>query len=465
MLLAIPNLYPSWAPLQLLALVPVFYLGSSRKVNCHHGMLIAGLYMGLAYIIPQLFVLRLPILMSLILLVHLTVLLILVSWVSAQLLQDRGIVGSFAVGAFLVVLDWVNITAVPIWGTAQSFVRCWSSYPGLIQFTSFTGMAGIIFALGTLQALAVNIIIRQKQRIRLFVAGGAVLLVFLSTNTVVRFQRPLGRLKVAAVGWTSEDVSQFGDTYSKKGFDALFAQPVMEAVRKGARLIVSPEMGFYCGRNDREKWLEQIREIARRHKVFLVIGYFNEAEQENRLLFMNEQGTVVSEYSKTYLTPFEDYRKGDGQLKIVDFESIRIGGMICQDDNFTRLSREYGRKRVGVVAVPTLDWYQVRGAHLQNSIHRAIESRYAIVRAATDGISAIITPTGKILDSRDHFIEGPGAVVGEVPVYMCRTLFSVAGSWPAVVSMVFLAVYIAKNLAAALSKKQVFVQLFRRREE
>ena len=98
------------------------------------------------------------------------------------------------------------------------------------------------------------------------------------------------------------------------------------------------------------------------------------------------------------------------------------------------------------MAVPTLDWKQVKDAHMQNSIHRAIESRYEIVRAALDGISAIVSPAGEVLARKDHFIEGPGVIIAEVPVYTHRTLFSNLGHWPVVPGAVFLVIYVMWNL-------------------
>lgn len=108
--------------------------------------------------------------------------------------------------------------------------------------------------------------------------------------------------------------------------------------------------------------------------------------------------------------------------------------MICQDDNFTCLTREYGREQTGIVAVPTLDWREVKDIHYQSCIHRALESRYTLVRAGA--ISAIISPHGEILDRRDHFLEGPGIAVAEVPVYRHSTLFSIWGHGPMVAGAV-----------------------------
>ena len=80
----------------------------------------------------------------------------------------------------------------------------------LIQFVSLTGITGIIFVLGTLQALAVNMIARPKERGRLFAVAVAVVLVFAAANMVVGSERPVSKLKVAAVGWTNSDERKAG---------------------------------------------------------------------------------------------------------------------------------------------------------------------------------------------------------------------------------------------------------------
>ncbi len=452
LLMAIGNLQGAWAPLQAVALIPVFYLGASGKAG-RRDVLLAGGYMGLGYFLPQIVMLRFPIPVTLVLLVNFMVLMMALVWGSANLLRRASILSSFAVGALLVVLDWANFTVLPIWGEAQSLGRCWSSYPSLIQFTSLTGITGIIFVLGTLQALAVNFIMRPKLRVRLFVAAAImIVMIFSAVNLAVSLERPVDKMKVAAVGWTSTGSADEVNPQTAEGFNTLFAEPVAKAAGKGARLVVSGELGFYIDQFERAKWLERFGEVARRNNVFLVIGYLNAELNEDRLLFMNPEGVVLSEYTKTYLTPFEGYHRGTGQISFIEIEGVRVSGMVCQDDNFTSLSRKCGRGGAGVVAVPTLDWAQVKGAHFQSSIHRAIESRYAVVRAAINGISAIISPTGDVLARQDHFTDGPGFIIAEVPVYRHATVFSLVGHWPVVVSVVFLAVCIGRNFLRRRSK-------------
>lgn len=454
LLLGIPAIYPALVPLQLIALMPLFHLGASKRVGSR-GMLVAGLYMGLAYTLPQLFILRLPVPMSALLLVWLTTMMVIIAWASGKLLKDSGVLGALAAGALLVVADWINFTTLPIWGTAQSFVRPWSRYPVLIQFVSLTGITGIIFVLGFLQALAVKFIVAPQLRRKSLVVIIAIVLVLLGANVIILSQKPIGQLKVAAVGWTSDDGEKYGEIYSEHGFDTLLAAPIANAAEKKARLIVCPEGTLWFSETHKQDWLEKLSAITRKHNIFLAIGRIDTTKNENRMMFISPFGDCIGEYTKTHLTFFENFKKGDGRPTQIDVDGHSVGAMICQDDNFTRLSRQYGRRSVSLVAVPTWDWLQIKDAHLQNSIHRAIESRYAIVRAGLNGISAIVAPDGSILAGKDHFREGPGFITAEVPLYSNTTLFSRLGHWPVVPCIVLLSAHIGFRLKAACTKPRL----------
>lgn len=448
LLLGIPAIYPAFAPLQLIAFLPLFYLAAMEKIRSR-GMLVAGLYMGLAYTLPQLFVLRLPVPMSVLLLGWLIIIMVTIAWASGKLLKKPGISGAFAAGAMLVLADWINFTAIPIWGTAQSLVRPWSHYPILIQFVSVTGITGIIFALGSLQALAVKFITSPQSRIRALISIAAIVLVIFTADIFILSQKPIGRLEAAAVGWTNDDSEKYGEIYSENGFDALLATPITDAAKNGARLIVCPEGALWLSKTHRQDWLEKLAAITRQYNIFLAIGYIDTTNNKNKMMFISPSGEVVGEYTKTHLTFVENFNKGPGQPTIIDVDGCTVGAMICQDDNFTDLSRKYGRPGISLVAVPTWDWFQVKNAHLQNSIYRAIESRYAVVRAGLNGISAIVAPDGRILAKKDHFIEGSGFITAEVPFYSNRTLFSRLGNWPVVLSTAFLMIYISFRFKSA----------------
>lgn len=405
----------------------------------------SGLYMALGYAIPQVVSLLLPAPIVIVLVLDFTVVMMLLVLAASRLLSKPTVIRCFVFAALIVVLDWANFTAIPMWGTAQSIVRPWSSYRHLIAFTSVTGMPGVVFLLALLQAAAASMINAGQLDKSMLKSVTATLAVFAVVSVISLTGRPVNSIKVAAIGWNNATQGQLGDLQSAAGFENIFAAPVRAAAAQGAKLVVSPEMGFYVDQYDRGEWIEKVTALALANNVYLAVGYADAPRNENRMLLVDNAGKILDEYTKRYLTPYEQFNKGDGQPKFIDVGGIKTGAMICHDDNYTPISRRYGRVATGLIVVPTLDWKPVRFAHLQNCIHRTIESRYALVRAAYDGISAIISPRGKIIASYDHIIDGPGMIVADVDIYDQRTVFSVLGNWFVLASAIFTAAYIIKS--------------------
>jgi len=436
-LLAVPGIFPTLAPIQVFALVPLLVaLRQMRRWReCFH----TGFLMGLGFVAPQILWLQLPTEISLILVVYFIVSLMILVTVSWSWVRPTGLMGCFAFGALAAVFDWVVITAMPMWGTAQSFARCWSWYPRVIAFTCVTGTPGLMFILSITQALAVNAFLsRGRQLVSIRVLAGALGIVAV-INVTALSHRPAGHLKVAAIGWAfSQEEGGLGTSGS---FDRLFAESVAAAARQGARLIVSPETAFAEYDDPSRDPFSKFVELSRHHRVYLAVGYLDTKSQENRMAFIGPSGDILGRYTKTHLTPFENNPTGTGNPIFITIDGISVGAMICQDDNYTDIARQYGAESADIVVVPTNDWIHVRKAHFQNSIHRAIESRFAIVRAASNGISAIISPTGKRLAVSDHFKKGPTLLVTDVPVYDVRTIFSRFGYWFVVASSLLLVVY------------------------
>ncbi len=455
LLLMAPHLLPLLAPLQIVALLPAL-AGLTSAKGGKSGILRIGVWMGVAYVAPLILAYRLPGTINLMLMaamIFMTVLFSAGAWIS---MRGPAVPGAFGVGALLALLDWLQFTLLPLWGTAQSIVRPWSGYPELIQFISFTGITGIAFTIGSLQALVINLYKRPRSRAGLACGALALLLTVAALNILARRPAPSLSIKAAAIGWNSEHLEQMGGIRTEAAFDAFFAEPASRAARAGARLLVTPELGFHFGNfnfvnrgdNDwfeegKKAWYEKFRETAVKNKLYLAIGYYDAYTTENRLLFMNPAGVVVGEYTKTHLIPFSPFKKGDGALAIIDIDGVlgaspcgvRVGGMICHDDNYTDLSREYARNRTALMATPTLDWAHIKNAHFQSSLFRPIESGYAVIRATMDGISAIISPAGEILARKDHIEEGTGLILAEIPLSPHETFFSRYGHWPVPASL------------------------------
>ena len=414
--------------LQLFALLPLMVL-SIRDKRMRWAAL-AGLYMGIAYTIPQMVYLRMPIPVTVILLVWTTILLIGLCMSIAYFLPAHSILGPLAVGAGWFILDWINYTALPVWGMAQSFARSWTAYPFTIQFISITGISGVLFVVTILQGIMAHCICQKKLLWKPIWLSFVIIILAAGINVMTWTQEPANSIKVAAAGWVFDDRSSEIDPHKDEGFEKLFAGLARKSAAQGARIFTTGELGFYIAKHEWGYWMDRFSTVARENDLWLVVGYFNIDIDENRLFFMSPEGVIVDEYTKTHLTPFEPGHKGNGDLKTISVDGLTIGAMICQDDNFSKRTRYYGNLKADIVLCPTADWWTIKDAHLQAVQARAIECNYGIVRGAACGISAAISPRGEVLSQVDHYRSGAGYVIEDIPVYRNRTFFSRFGCWP-----------------------------------
>ena len=230
-------------------------------------------------------------------------------------------------------------------------------------------------------------------------------------------------LRVATFGWAGT------------GFDGLtevpaaFQDAAREASEAGARLLVTPEAAIHVA--NRAHFRVALQTLALKYRLALAVGYFDAAKNENCIDFIRSDGEVAGRYVKTHLVPLaERYKKGSGEVALMDVDGVRVGGLICQDDNFPDIARRYARAGAQLLVVPTNDWARVKDIHFANHLWRALEFRFALARAASDGISALTSFDGRVQKSSDHFQDGPKLLVADVRVGMGKpTLYARWGDW------------------------------------
>lgn len=416
--------------LQLGALIPVLW-GLRRFTPTRAQAAAMGCTLGLTYVAPLLRAVAFPVTFALPLGLYITLLWAVFALVGREALRQPGPIGSLAVAAIAVLVEWVDVTVVPVWGTAQSWVRVWSSVPWAIQFVSVTGLLGLVFVLVAAQGLLVDLASSKAGRRASAWALAWVVGVPAFLNLALWHRAPVGALRVAAMGWSHRSDDLLGETYEPS---------LTRAVSQGAMLVVSPEAAFIPGHGERDALLASLAGLARRHRAALVVGFMDPERDDNRIAFIGPDGIAGPEYVKRHLIPvIERYRAGKGERVAVPLAGFQLGGMICQDDNFTDIARGYGRDGTQVVAVPTNDWQEVKDYHFENSLFRAIESGYAVVRAASNGVSAIVSPRGEVLATLDHVAAGSGVIVADVPIFGGRTIYAFIGDWGAVAASLVLA--------------------------
>lgn len=380
-----------------------------------------GSVFGVAYVLPTLAQLRLVPLISLVL-----ALIQIAEWALLGILVARfSILAApfdvLASACAASAIGFLGATLLPLWGHAQSWARPWCAHPKAVRFVAHTGIFGVHFALFTLAALAIRAF-QNSQSAPIYLSIFGILLAILAISNGNR-SKPIARLKVAALGWCE---SNFGTTEEKQ---LVFDRLLREAIEAGAQLVVTPETAFHV--ENRESWRRSVGAIAAKSQIALAVGYFDAQKSENCIDFVSCDGEICGRYLKTHLVPiFEKYNAGRGLRSGLTFQNVKVAGLICQDDNFPDIARGNGRDGAQIVAIPTNDWRFIKDFHLTSCRWRALEMRFGVVRAASNGISAITSAHGELLARCDHFSSGAQVLVAEIEVEKSNpTLYARFGDW------------------------------------
>jgi apolipoprotein N-acyltransferase len=126
-----------------------------------------------------------------------------------------------------------------------------------------------------------------------------------------------------------------------------------------------------------------------------------------------------------------DFATGDDAAPL-DIAGTRVGDVICFEVAYDGLVRDSVRHGAELLVVQTNNATFGRSAltrqQLAMSRVRAVEHDRAVLVAATSGISAVIAPDGRTVDSSGIFTRD--LLVRTVPLSASRTLATRAGAWP-----------------------------------
>jgi apolipoprotein N-acyltransferase len=220
----------------------------------------------------------------------------------------------------------------------------------------------------------------------------------------------------------------------------------------GTRLIVWPESAVPELANDAQDFLKQIYAAGHEHGSDILMGVLR-ADGDDYYNSILALGDTVAFYDKRHLVPFAEYfpvpafvrrwlrlmslpysdfergRPGQPALAVGDLE---VAATICYEDAFGAEQLARLRSANVLVNVTNDAWFgrsPARFQHFQISRMRALESGRYLVRAANDGVSAVVGPRGEVLaraaEYRPTVLQGtvrpmggltPYARAGNVPV-------------------------------------------------
>jgi len=328
----------------------------------------------------------------------------------------------------------------------------------LAGWAPWFGVYGVSWA-AVVIAVALNVLLTPgvARSRRILACGGAVILV--SASALLRYhdwtQTAGPPFTVAAVQGA---VSQDQKWQAKNITGTMTRYSRLTAQAWGARLIVWPESALPVLANLIPDYLRRLQEEGRAHGADFAIGLVNYEMATKRifngLLILSDSGGGW--YYKRHLVPFGEYFPVPSfvrawlRLMSLPYDNISagrenqpvrraagqaLGLTICYEDAFGSHQLKVLRDATLLINVTNNAWYGDSTAphqHLQIARMRALEAGRFLVRAANDGITAVIGPHGEVVARLPQFQEA--VLRAEVQPRTGLTPYARLGNYPVVVA-------------------------------
>jgi len=266
-------------------------------------------------------------------------------------------------------------------------------------------------------------------------------------NFVYKLPEPIGEIKVAILQ---------PNILPRLDFDPKEWEETFKAYREITEnlgeldLVVASESAFPGIHTHSQNSQKIVSEILERTKTPILFGTGGVERDTilryyNRALLVDTSGKIVGFYDKVRLVPFGEnlpfyeflpefireielgqgnYSRGRGFYPI-NYGNLKIGVMICYESIFSGIGKRLVDNGANVLAVITSDGWFGKSLgpveHFYLGIPRAVETGRYLIRSAKTGISAIIDPEGRVLESLELYTRG--SIVGSVKLYEHRTPF------------------------------------------
>ncbi|TDO08704.1 MULTISPECIES: apolipoprotein N-acyltransferase [Halomonas] len=242
------------------------------------------------------------------------------------------------------------------------------------------------------------------------------------------------------IKWTPEGQRRAIDTYLE----------LTRELDDNVDLVIWPEAALPMFEDQAAPYLERARASLPAHTTLLTgILQRDDGRYYNSVI---GRGDVEGEYRKAHLVPFGEYLPLESLLRgaiaffdlpaptmvpgPADQAPIRVGGLtignaICYEIIYADLVAARARDAELLLTLSNDTWFGASLGplqHLQMARLRALENGRPVVRATSNGVTALIDARGKVIARTAQF--ETAVLVGEVTPMQGLTPFTRTGSWP-----------------------------------
>jgi apolipoprotein N-acyltransferase len=226
----------------------------------------------------------------------------------------------------------------------------------------------------------------------------------------------------------------------------------------GAKIIVWPESALPVLANNIKDYLQRLKEQGSAHAADLVIGldnyHYDTKQYFNGILVLGRDGdgwyykrhlvpfgeyfpvpAFIRSWMRLMSLPFDDFSAGPAEQRILSAAGQKLGLTICYEDAFGSQQLGVLRQATLLINVTNNAWYGDSTAphqHLEIARMRALEAGRFLIRAANDGITAVIDAHGRVVARLPQFQEG--VLHAEVQPMVGLTPYARFGNYPVIIA-------------------------------
>jgi len=348
--------------------------------------------------------------------------------------------------ALFVLLEFLR-TLGPLGMGFSALYQTLYRVPLLIQSATVFGpwfISGIVVAIN-----ASLYLLFRNRNFRFALLAGGLLLLLAAFSLLPHPTQGTDALRVAVVSSNVQQEVKL-DARNLSDLTARYLQLGDEALETDPGLIVFPESILPAYILQSERLTDAFTSIARRGEtqILLGTGFYQDRKIYNAVALFSETGELVGTFNMVRPVPFGEYIPGRGVLEWLGLGAwarsflpldlsrgdsyvplAEFGTPICFESTFPDPSRQLVQNGARILVTVTNDaWFDGSSelaTHFSFAVFRAVENRRWVIQSANGGISGIISPTGRIVSSRDN----EGILAGEVNMQTQMSPYTRCGDW------------------------------------
>lgn len=319
----------------------------------------------------------------------------------------------------------------------------------LQQFLSIFGISGFVF-ISAWFASTINFIWEKdfvwdktKKAIIALTAVTLVILAFGAIKITTSNQRQK-TVKAAAIILTQDGEKDIPmDEMWANKLVSPFVLTILEidhltntAAINDAKIVTFQEFSMMLNEEEQGKLKVELQNIAKANDVYLSVSYgtyTKEGKGENVHILIDNQGDVIINYTKRYVSGLAEldlgeagyFRKVPEIIQWADTPYGRIAVSICRDLEMANYIRQVGKANVDIMLSSAYEFEQ--GLVIHSSYMRTLENGFSLLRPTQHGISVAVDYNGTILNQMNSADPGDGIMYADLPTQSVHTLYTEIG--------------------------------------